>query len=98
MTPAPLNQGDAGIGVSSCPPEGFVGFVRNIAPGLADVVEIPLGPLGQFAPLFIAVAPDMDGLAQLGQQLSELAATMMIYHRFMGVSGHVQLLRLIYWL
>jgi hypothetical protein len=38
------------------------------------------------------VPPDMDGLAQLGQQLSEQAATMMIYHRFMGESGHVQLL------
>jgi hypothetical protein len=95
MSRRPSNRGGAGNGVSLCPPEGFAGFMRNIAPGLADVAEIPFGPLRELAALFVAVPPDVKGVAQLGQQPSKLASTMMIYHRFMGASGHVQLLWLI---
>ena len=57
-------------------PERFVGFVEGIARGNADVVEVPVGPLGEFAAVLVALPPDMDGLGQLGQNaVSMIEAT-----------------------
>jgi hypothetical protein len=53
--------------------------VDDIAPGKSDVMQVTLGPMGQFTPLASALAPDMQPLAEL----SEKPRFMMIYHRFM---------------
>ena len=75
-----MNRGDAGR-VASCPPEGFVNLIDNIAPGPADVVEILLGPLGQFAPRRVSMAPHMEDFAHLAKCSSKEAKSMMIYHQ-----------------
>ena len=75
-------------GCDLSPPERFFGLVGNVTPGDADVVQFPLGPLGQFTARLVALPPDMEGFQQPGPK----RRTMMIYHRFMRVSGHFQLL------
>jgi hypothetical protein len=50
--------------------------VSDIAPGKTDIMQVALGPLGQFTPLAPTIAPDVKGLADLGQN----AGIMMIYH------------------
>src|SRR5689334_14972824 len=70
------------------PPKRLVGLVGDIAPGDADVVQLPIGPTRQLPAGLVALPPDMEGLSQL----AEKARYMMIYHRFMGVSGHLRLL------
>jgi hypothetical protein len=77
--PASPTRGDAGLGCSLIPPEGFFGLVDDIAPRKPDVVQVAIGPLRQFAPLTHALAPDMQGLAKLGKK----AGMMIICHRFM---------------
>ena len=57
--PASLSRGDAGLGCCLSPPERLFGLVNDVAPGKADVVQVAIGPLGQFAPLALTVAPDM---------------------------------------
>jgi hypothetical protein len=61
------------------PPKRLFGLVNDIAPRQSDVVQVAIGPLGQFAPLALPVAPNMEGLVEL----SEKARLMMICHRFM---------------
>src|SRR5882757_10952992 len=73
------------------PPERFFGFVDDVAPGQADVVQVALGPVGQLAALVLPIPPNMQGFADLGPE----AGTMMISHRFMGAGGHGRLLKLI---
>jgi hypothetical protein len=75
-----MNRGDAG-GVASCPPEGFVNFIGDIAPGPADVVEILLGQPRQFAPHRVSVVPHMEDFAHLAKRSSEKAKSMMIYRQ-----------------
>jgi hypothetical protein len=53
-------------------------------------VHVAIGPLRQFAALPVPLAPDVKGLAELGQN----PGTMMIYHRLMRVYGHFYLLKL----
>src|ERR1700722_10630737 len=53
-------------------------------------MQIALGPMGQFATLALAIAPDVNGIAELRQK----PGFMMIYHRFMWTSGHLNLLKL----
>src|SRR5436309_542442 len=72
------------------PPERFFGFVNDIAPGQADVVQVALGPVGQFAALVLAIPPGAERFNDLGPE----AGTMMISHRFVGVGGHGRLLKL----
>ena len=55
-------------GCHSSPPERFFGLVGDIAPGDADVVEFPIGPLGQFAARPVALPPDMEGFGQSGSK------------------------------
>jgi hypothetical protein len=78
MASAP-KRGDAGLAARLCPPKRLFGLVNNITPGKTDIMHVALGPLGQFAALALAVAPHVEGLAELGQN----AGTMMIYHRLL---------------
>jgi hypothetical protein len=55
-------------------------------------MQIALGPMGQFAPLALTIAPNVERLTKLGQD----PGTMMIYHRFLCASGHFNLLKLIF--
>jgi hypothetical protein len=64
----------------SGPPERFFGFEKDVAPRQADVVKIALGPLGELVTGTVALPPNVEGLAQLGQN----APNMMICHRFVG--------------
>jgi hypothetical protein len=80
------------LGCVLSPPEGFFGFVDNVAPGQADVMEIAIGPLGEFTTGAVTLPPGVESLAQLVQN----ARNMMICHRFMGAGGHFQLLKLIF--
>jgi hypothetical protein len=89
---APLDEGGAGIGGSSSPPEGLFDLMGDIAAGQADVMQVPVGPLRELTAALVALAPDVQGLAELGQK----AWNMMICHRFVGISGHFQLLELIF--
>jgi len=75
------------------PPERLSGLVGDVAPGQADIMQIAVGPLRQFAPGAPAVAPEMEGFAKL----RENSRAMMICHRFVRASGHFQLLCLTYW-
>jgi hypothetical protein len=61
------------------PPKRLLDLLSDVAPGQAHVMQVALGPLGQFAPLVYALAPDVQRLADV----SENARAMMIYHRFM---------------
>src|SRR6201999_937229 len=88
--PAPLNEAAPARLLPSSPPEGFLGLVHDVAPGQADVVKFAGAPLRQLLAGAIALPPDVDGLAEVGQN----ARNMMICHRFMGQSGHFQLLKL----
>src|ERR1700720_4030380 len=60
----------------SSPPERLFGLAHDVAPGQPDIVEVAIGPMGQFAALTPPVAPDMEGLGELGQK----SRTMMICH------------------
>src|SRR5215212_1138938 len=71
-------------------PERLFGFMNDVAPGQADVMQLTLGPACEFAPLRLALAPDMEGFPDLGEK----ARTMTIYHRFMCKAGHFGLLKL----
>jgi hypothetical protein len=42
-------------------------------------MQVAIGPSGQFAALALAVTPNVEGFAEMGQN----ARIMMIYHRFM---------------
>jgi hypothetical protein len=61
------------------PPKRLFGFVNDVAPGQADIMQVTIGPLGQFTPLTHALAPDMQGLSELCPK----AIAMIIYHRLM---------------
>jgi hypothetical protein len=74
-----MDRGDAGR-VASCPPEGFVNLIGNVAPRATDVVEIMLGQPGQFAPHLVSVVPHMEDFAYLAKRSSEHAKSMMICH------------------
>jgi hypothetical protein len=50
-------------------------------------MQVAIGPMGQFAPLALTIAPDPDRLAKLG----ETAGIMIIRHRFMCACGHYRL-------
>src|ERR1700692_1250879 len=60
----------------SSPPERLFGLTHYVTPGQPDVVECAICPRGQFAALTPPVAPDIDGLGELGQK----SRTMMICH------------------
>src|SRR4051812_41149939 len=75
----------------SSPPERLFRFVRDVAPREPDIVQVALGPVGEFAALLLAMAPDLQGFADPGPE----AGTMMIAHRFVGEGGHGRLLKLI---
>jgi hypothetical protein len=77
MAGVPL-RGSAGL-AALCPPKRLFGLVNDVAPGKADIVQLAIGPLRQFAPLALAFAPDMQLFAELRQK----TGTMMIYHRLM---------------
>jgi hypothetical protein len=53
-------------------------------------VKVALGPLGEFLADAVALPPSVKGLTELGQN----TPNMMICHRFVGQSGHFQLLKL----
>jgi hypothetical protein len=76
------------------PPKWLFGFVNDIAPGKADIMQVAIGQLGQFTTRLVAPPPGAECFAELGQK----PGTMMICHRFMCESGHLYLLKLICWL
>jgi len=63
----------------SCPPKRFLGFVNNVTPRQSNIVQVAIGPMGQFAALALTIAPDVNGFSELRQK----ARFMMIYHRFL---------------
>jgi hypothetical protein len=82
--------GGDGHQVGSGPPERLFDLANDIAPGQADIMKLAVGPARQFAPLQIALTPDMQPFADLGEK----ARTMTIYHRFMCEAGHFGLLKI----
>jgi hypothetical protein len=74
----------------SGPPERLFGLESDVALGEADVMKVAVGPLREFLTGAVALPPGMEGLADLGQN----TPNMMICHRFVGQSGHFQLLKL----
>jgi hypothetical protein len=58
-TPARLRSG---------PPERLFGFVGDIAPGQPDIVQVAGAQFGELPPRTLALAPDMKGLADLGEK------------------------------
>src|ERR1700680_1565469 len=71
----------------SSPPKRLFGLANDVAPGKSDVVQIAIGPSGQFAPLALTVAPNVERLTDLRQK----PGTMMIRHRFVCACGHFRL-------
>jgi hypothetical protein len=86
----PSNEAAPAWLLPSSPPEGFIGFVRDVAPRQADIVEVALRPMAEFLAGLVTLPPGVKGLGQLAQN----APNMMICHRFMVQSGHFQLLKL----
>jgi len=41
----------------SSPPKRLFGLVSDVTPGKADVMQVAIGPLGQFAPLALTLSP-----------------------------------------
>jgi hypothetical protein len=74
-----LNRRDADR-IASCPPEGFVNLIGNIAPGPPDVVKILLGEPAEFAPHRVSVVPQIEEFAHLAKRPSERAKSMMAYY------------------
>jgi hypothetical protein len=64
--PAPLFGGNAGLGCRLSPPEWFLGLTSDVAPGKADVMQVAVRPVGQFAALALTVAPNVNGFAEMG--------------------------------
>jgi hypothetical protein len=52
-------------GCISCPPKRFLGLKRNVAPRKADIMQIAIGPMGQFATLTLTVTPNVKGFPEL---------------------------------
>ncbi len=75
-------------GCYSSPPERFLDFQSDIAPGQPDIMQVAVGPLRQFAALPNPVAPSVQGVADLLHK----TPTMMICHRIVRESGHFWLL------
>jgi hypothetical protein len=50
--------------------------VSDVAPAQANVMQIAIAPLRQFAPLALPIAPGMEGLGELGEK----PLAMMICH------------------
>jgi hypothetical protein len=61
------------------PPERLFGLANDIAPRKSNVMQVAIGPLGQFAPLTPTLPPDVEGFAEL----REKPEIMMIYHLMM---------------
>jgi hypothetical protein len=78
MAGVPL-KGATPAWLRSSPPKRLFGLVNDVTPGKADIVQVAIGPLRQFAPLTPTISPDMQLLVELRQK----PGTMMIYHRFM---------------
>jgi hypothetical protein len=74
----------------SGPPERLFGLESDVALRETDVMKVAVGPLGEFLTGAVALPPSVKCLAQLGQN----TRNMMICHRFVGQSGHFQLLKL----
>jgi hypothetical protein len=45
---------------ASSPPERFLGFADDVAPGQPDIVQVAIGPLRQFMPLLPPIGPDPE--------------------------------------
>src|SRR5258708_3332861 len=73
----PLARGSADPAAISSPPEGFLDFQSDVAPGQPDIVQVAVGPLRQFAALPNPGAPNVQGVADL----LEKTPAKMICHR-----------------
>jgi hypothetical protein len=60
----------------SSPPKRLFGLVGDIAPGKADIMQVASAHFGQLAPINLALPPDVEGLAELGEK----PGTMIICH------------------
>jgi hypothetical protein len=78
MAGVPERSG-ASLAARLCPPKRLLGLMHEVTPRKSDVVQVAIGPLGQFATLALTVAPNLNGFAELRQQ----PRFMMTYHRFM---------------
>jgi hypothetical protein len=67
-----------------CPPERFFSFANDVGPTHADIVQVALGPVGQFPARTLALPPYMERFAELGKN----PRLMMICHRLIGLDGH----------
>jgi hypothetical protein len=59
------------------PPKRLLSLVSDVAPRKSDVMQVAIGPMGQFMPLLPAVTPDMQRINEPRQK----PQFMMIYHR-----------------
>jgi hypothetical protein len=84
----PFEQGGTGHGcLRSSPPKRLLGLAGDIAPRQSDIVQVPLGPMGQLIALTPAVKPDMKTGAEPGQN----ARFMIICHILTNGKGHISL-------
>jgi hypothetical protein len=61
----------------SSPPKRLFGLVHDVAAGNADIVQVAVGPLGQFPTVPLALVPRVDGFLDLRPE----TCAMIIYHR-----------------
>ena len=74
-------------GLRLSPPERLLGLAGHIAPRQSDIVQVPLGPMGQLIALTPAVKPDVHMAAEPGQN----TRFMIICHISANTKGHVTL-------
>lgn len=55
----------------SSPPKRLFEFMRNVARGDADIVQLALGPACEIPAIAITLPPEMKGLANAGPNLVE---------------------------
>ena len=60
------------------PPKRLFEFVRDVAPGDADIVQVVLGPACELPAISITLPPEMKGLRERRQPLCHLAGQLLV--------------------
>jgi hypothetical protein len=65
-------QATAAGSLRSLPPERLFDLANDVAPGQADVMKVAIGPFREFAALASALAPDVQVLAEPGENVRNM--------------------------